>query len=76
VLYPASSLHRVAPVTGGTRLVSFLWIQSLVRDDTHRRMLHDLDMAIQQLRRDAPGNAAELKLVNLYHNLLRLWSET
>jgi PKHD-type hydroxylase len=76
VLYPASSLHRVSPVTKGTRLVSFLWIQSLVRDDSHRRMLYDLDMTIQQLRRDTPGNAAELKLVNLYHNLLRLWSET
>ena len=76
VLYPASSLHRVSPVTKGTRLVSFLWIQSLVRDDSHRRMLYDLDMTIQQLRRETPGNAAELKLVNLYHNLLRLWSET
>jgi PKHD-type hydroxylase len=76
VLYPASSLHRVAPVTKGTRLVSFLWIQSLVRDDTHRRMLYDLDMTIQGLRRSSPGNEAELKLVNLYHNLLRLWSET
>jgi PKHD-type hydroxylase len=76
VLYPASSLHKVQPVTRGTRLVSFFWIQSMVRDDTHRRMLYDLDMTIQQLRSSAPGNEAVLKLVNLYHNLLRLWSET
>jgi PKHD-type hydroxylase len=76
VLYPASSLHRVQPVTRGTRLVSFFWIQSMVRDDYHRRMLYDLDMTIQQLQRSAPGNEAGLKLINLYHNLLRLWSET
>jgi PKHD-type hydroxylase len=76
VLYPASSVHSVQPVTCGTRLVSFFWIQSMVRDDYQRRMLYDLDMTIQQLQRSAPGNEAALKLVQLYHNLLRLWSET
>lgn len=76
VLYPASSLHRVQPVTRGVRLVSFLWIQSMVRDDYHRRMLYELDLTIQQLHRSATGNPANLKLVNLYHNLLRHWSET
>ena len=76
VLYPASSLHRVNAVTKGSRLVSFFWIQSMVRDDYHRRMLYDLDMTIQGLRRSKADKDAELKLVNLYHNLLRLWSET
>jgi PKHD-type hydroxylase len=76
ILYPASSLHRVNAVTRGDRLVSFFWIQSMVRDDYHRRMLYDLDMTIQQLRRSDHNNPAVLKLVNLYHNLLRLWSET
>lgn len=76
VLYPASSLHQVQPVTRGARVVSFFWIQSMVRDDYHRRMLYELDMTIQQLGHSAPGSEAGLKLVNLYHNLLRLWSET
>jgi PKHD-type hydroxylase len=76
VLYPASSLHHVAPVTRGARLVSFLWIQSLVRDDFHRSMLRDLDLTLQGLNRTAPNDAARARLLNLYHNLLRLWSET
>ncbi len=42
VLYPASSLHCVTPVTRGVRRASFLWIQSMVRDDKLRAMLYDL----------------------------------
>lgn len=76
VLYPASSLHHVAPVTEGARLVSFLWIQSLVRDDFHRTQLRELDISMRGLHRTAPGDAAGPRLLNLYHNLLRLWSET
>lgn len=72
VLYPASSLHRVAPVTRGERLASFFWIESLVADATDRATLFDLDQAIQQL---TPGLAADdarlLKLTNVYHNLVR-----
>ena len=75
VLYPASSLHRVAPVTRGTRLAAFFWIQSLVRDPLQRRMLLDLDLAIQGLRR-AHGESPELvTLSGLYHNLLRRWAD-
>lgn len=76
VLYPASSLHHVAPVTQGVRLVAFLWVQSLVRDDFQRSQLRELDLTIQGLNRSAPGNPASARLLNLYHNLLRLWSET
>lgn len=76
VLYPASSLHHVSPVTRGVRLVSFLWVQSMVRDDAHRSMLRELDVTLQGLNRTAPGDPAGPRLLNLYHNLLRLWSET
>src|SRR5262249_32725746 len=76
VLYPAASLHRVEPVTRGVRLVSFIWIQSLVRDDFYRSMLRELDITLQGLNRSAPGDPAGPRLLNLYHNLLRLWSET
>jgi PKHD-type hydroxylase len=75
VLYPATSLHRVRPVTRGTRLASFLWIQSLVRDDGERTLLFDLDMAIQRLTRDEPDHPAGVQLAGVYHNLLRRWAD-
>jgi PKHD-type hydroxylase len=75
VLYPASSVHRVEPVTRGARLASFFWIESMVRDDARRRLLFDLDMAILSLR-EAGGDTPEtVRLTGCYHNLLRMWSE-
>jgi PKHD-type hydroxylase len=76
VVYPADSLHQVTPVTRGERLASFFWIQSLVRDKTKRSLLFDLDAAILQLTRDAPGHAALVSLTATYHNLLRQWAES
>ena len=75
VLYPATSLHRVAPVTRGARVASFFWIQSMIRADADRTLLYDLDTAIQRLARDAPGNPAGVQLTGVYHNLLRRWAE-
>jgi PKHD-type hydroxylase len=75
VLYPASSLHHVRPVTRGVRLAAFFWIQSLVRDDSERTLLFDLDRAVQSLGSDRPDHPAVLELTNVYHNLLRRWSE-
>ncbi|MES2039439.1 MAG: Fe2+-dependent dioxygenase [Pseudomonadota bacterium] len=77
VLYPSSSLHRVAPVTAGARVASFFWIESMVSDDTERAMLYDLDQAIQKLTPlvDAQ-NTALLRLTGIYHNLLRRWAIT
>lgn len=79
VLYPSTSLHHVTPVTRGARISSFFWIQSMVRDDTQRSLLFDLDLAIQRLSRDLPDSpvAAQtsVQLTGVYHNLLRQWSE-
>ena len=75
VLYPASSLHRVTPVTRGARTSSFFWIQSMVADDARRTLLFDLDMAIVRLTRDVPGHASLVSLTACYHNLLRMWAE-
>ncbi|MBR0657277.1 Fe2+-dependent dioxygenase [Plastoroseomonas arctica] len=76
VAYPASSLHRVEPITRGTRLACFFWVQSMVRDDGRRRILFDLDMAIDGLKPDlAPGHAAPVQLTAIYHNLLRQWAD-
>ena len=76
VLYPGSSLHRVTPVTRGTRLASFFWIQSLVRDDGQRSLMWELDGAIQQLAGEVPGHPALDRLTGVYHNLLRQWAQT
>jgi len=75
VLYPASSLHRVAPVTRGARLACFFWVQSMVRDDGQRALLFDLDNAIQRLTATGADESARVHLTGCYHNLLRMWSE-
>jgi len=75
VLYPGTSVHRVEPVTRGTRIASFFWIQSMVREDMQRAMLFDLDNSIQHLGRDMPQHPAVVQLAGVYHNLLRLWAD-
>ena len=76
VLYPASSLHTVTPVTRGARVASFFWLQSMVRDGHARSLIFDLDTAIQalvgRLGRDDPEM---VRLTGLYHNLIRCWAE-
>ena len=76
IVYPASSLHQVQPVTRGARIASFFWVQSMVRDDAKRRLLFDMDRAIQTLIHTDADNAAVLSLTSVYHNLLRRWAET
>jgi len=75
VLYPATSLHRVTPVTRGARLASFFWIESMVRDDAQRTLLFDLDNAIQRLNASGADEAACAHLTACYHNLLRMWAQ-
>lgn len=75
VLYPATSLHRVQPITRGARLASFFWIQSMVRDDGERRLLFDLDNTIQKLAREAPAHPVAVQLTGVYHNLVRRWAD-
>ena len=77
VLYPASSLHRVTPVTRGTRVASFFWVQSMIRDDSARALLFDLDQSIQRLTEQMGINAPDVvNLSGIYHNLVRRWAET
>ena len=75
IVYPGTSLHRVNPVTRGTRYASFFWTQSLVKSDEQRRILFDLDQSIQQLTMDCPEHPRLSSLSGTYHNLLRMWSE-
>jgi PKHD-type hydroxylase len=79
VLYPSTSLHQVRPVARGTRLCSFFWIQSMVRDDSKRTLLFDLDLGIQRLSRDLASNPVAsqtaVQFTGIYHNLLRQWAE-
>lgn len=75
IIYPASSLHHVTPVTRGVRLASFFWVQSMVRDVSQRALLFDLDMAIMQLNKEVPQSPSLVMLTGCYHNLLRQWAE-
>ncbi len=75
VVYPSTSLHRVEPVTAGARVCSFLWTQSMVRDDWKRQMLFDLDQSIQRLRARIGDTEEGVALASHYHNLLRMWAE-
>jgi PKHD-type hydroxylase len=76
VLYPASSRHHVNPVTRGRRIASFFWIQSMVRDDSARGLLFDLDQAVQSVAADkGHTDPTVIQLTGVYHNLLRRWAE-
>jgi len=76
LLYPASSLHRVEPVTRGSRIASFFWIQSMIRDDGARRILFDLDNGVRTVAADrGQDDRAVIELTGVYHNLLRRWAE-
>lgn len=77
VVYPASSLHRVIPVTRGVRTASFFWIQSMVRDDGARALLFELDQGVQAVAMaQGQGDPATIRLTGVYHNLLRRWADT
>jgi PKHD-type hydroxylase len=75
IIYPATSLHNVTPITRGSRIASFFWTQSLIRDVSQRALLFDLDMSIIQLTRDHPDHPSLVSLTSVYHNLLRQWAE-
>ncbi|HKP79752.1 MAG TPA: Fe2+-dependent dioxygenase [Phenylobacterium sp.] len=76
IVYPASSLHRVAPIARGARWSSFFWAQSMVRSDEQRTLLYDLDNAIQRLSvKVGQGDPEVVALAGTYNNLLRMWAE-
>lgn len=76
VLYPGTSVHRVEPVTRGARLASFFWVESMVRSDEQRSLLHDMDTHLMRLRETVGETApAVIGLTGTYHNLLRLWAD-
>ncbi len=75
IVYPSTSLHQVTPVTRGTRLCSFFWLQSMIRDNGQRSMLFDLDVAIQRLGAENATHPSVISLTGVYHNLLRQWAE-
>lgn len=76
VVYPASSLHQVAPITRGVRTSCFFWVQSLIRSDSQRALLYEMDGAIQRLNQTNADEIARRSLIGCYHNLVREWSDT
>ena len=75
IVYPSGSVHQVLPVTKGERIASFLWTQSMVRDDGKRALLFELDTNIQKLRAAHGESEVSVGLTGHYHNLLRMWAE-
>ena len=76
VLYPSTSLHRVAPITHGVRVCSFFWVQSMIKDTHARRMTLDMDTVIQELVGRLGRNDPQVRrLTNIYHNLIRYWAD-
>lgn len=75
VLYPSTSLHHVRPVTRGSRISSFFWIQSMIREDARRTLLFDMDLAIQRIASEAPDHPSVVQLTGIYHNMVRMWAE-
>lgn len=76
IVYPAASVHRVAPITRGSRWAAFFWAQSMVRGDDQRSLLHDLDNAIQAMSvKVGQGDPALVSLAGTYNNLLRMWAD-
>lgn len=75
ILYPSTSLHQVTPVTRGTRLCSFFWLQSMIRDGTDRGLLFEMDVAIQRLGAENAAHPSVVQLTGVYHNLIRRWAE-
>lgn len=79
ILYPSTSLHHVTPVTRGARISSFFWIQSMVKDNTQRSLLFDLDCSIQRLTQDHGDQSSVeqscVQLTGIYHNLIRQWAD-
>jgi PKHD-type hydroxylase len=75
IIYPATSQHNVTPITRGSRIASFFWTQSLIRDVSQRALLFDLDMSIIRLTQDHPEHPSLVSLTACYHNLLRQWAE-
>ncbi|MDA8363186.1 MAG: Fe2+-dependent dioxygenase, partial [Gammaproteobacteria bacterium] len=75
VMYPASSLHRVTPVTRGERLVAVTWAQSLVRDPAKRELLYELNQAREALLAAAPDAPETTRVNTAYVNLVRMWGE-
>jgi PKHD-type hydroxylase len=76
LLYPATSVHRVEPITRGERWASFFWVQSMVESGERRRILYELDQATIAARgRLGDDDPAAVSLVGVYHNLIRMWSQ-
>ncbi|QEP43125.1 Fe2+-dependent dioxygenase [Ectothiorhodospiraceae bacterium BW-2] len=75
VLYPSASLHRVAEVTAGVRMVAVGWLQSMIRDPVQRELLFTLSNARERLLQSRPGRRETFEVDYVLVNLTRMWSD-
>lgn len=75
VVYPSTSLHKVAEVTSGERLVAVTWAQSIIRDDNQRELLYELNLVREKWIHQHSNEDDTSKLDSVYNNLVRMWGE-
>ena len=75
IIYPSGTLHHVAEVTKGERLVAVTWCQSMIRDPAKRELLYNLNQARETLMKSSPDNAETAQVDTTYINLVRMWAE-
>lgn len=75
LIYPSTSLHHVTAITRGSRVSSFFWVQSMIRDAAQRALLYDLDCTTASLAANLGDRPEVVTLTGIYHNLIRQWAE-
>ena len=75
MVYPATTIHHVTPVTHGARIAMIFWVQSMVRDPQRRAMLYDLSRTLEALEKPLAKTPELTQLYGCYYNLVRMWAE-
>lgn len=73
ILYPSTTLHEVAPVRAGQRLVSLTFIESQIPDEQERAMLYELG-EVSALEGNNMNWVNRMRLEIVRQNLTRKWS--
>ena len=75
IVYPSTKLHEVSKVTQGTRLVSIVFIESIIADEYKRAQVHELN-EIAALEGANMSWENRMRFEVARNNLMRMWSET
>ena len=75
VVYPSTTLHRVAPVQNGERFAAVGWARSFIRSTEQREILFDLENVRRNIF-DLHGKTPTFDQISKCSaNLLRMWAD-